>query len=141
MTDVPHPEPHQKQAAVAIIRDGQSFLAIKRSATVRAPGMICFPGGGVEPGETIADALVREMQEELSIKVTPEKQVWQSHSVRGYELNWWHASIVEGELIRIEPREVESFQWMTAVEMLALPNLLDSNLEFFQALERGEFEL
>lgn len=31
------------------------------------PGDICFPGGGVEPGETSAEAAVREMREELLV--------------------------------------------------------------------------
>ena len=78
----------QKRAAVAIIRNEEKFLAITRSQTVRAPGQVCFPGGGVEDGETIAEALVREMQEELAILVNPIRPVWKSHSLRGFELNF-----------------------------------------------------
>ena len=131
----------QKRAAVAVIAHDHEFLTILRSQTVRAPGQICFPGGGLEIGETIEEALVREMDEELGIKVTPTGHVWRSHSVRGVELNWWRAEIVNGEIIKPNPAEVESFQWMTAAQMLALPNLLDSNLEFFRAHERGDFEI
>ena len=39
-------------AAVAVILDGDKFLIIKRSANVRAPGQYCFPGGGIEAGES-----------------------------------------------------------------------------------------
>lgn len=95
----------------------------------------------MEAGETIEQALVREMQEELGIKVTPIGHVWRSRSMRGVELNWWRTEIVEGEFINPNAEEVETFQWMTTQEMLELPNLLDSNLEFFQALEQGRFSL
>lgn len=130
-----------KRAAVAVISRQDKFLTILRSQTVRAPGKICFPGGGLESGESIEQALVREMKEELGILVTPTGYIWQSHSVRGFELNWWRAEIVEGEIINPNPDEVQSFQWMTPAEMIELPNLLDSNLEFFQALGRGEFKI
>jgi mutator protein MutT len=129
------------QASVAIIRNGEKYLAIKRSQTVRAPGKICFPGGGVEPGETIAAALVREMQEEIGVDVKPLHSVWVSQSVRGCELNWWLAEIVAGQQITHNHDEVESWQWMTCDEMLASPDLLDSNHEFFLALKRGEFSI
>jgi 8-oxo-dGTP diphosphatase len=131
----------QKRAAVAVIQQQGKFLTIKRSQTVLSPGKVCFPGGKLETGESVAQALVREMQEELSILVNPIGHVWQSQSGRGSELNWWTAEIVEGEVIKPNPDEVNSFAWMTSTQMVGLPNLLDSNLAFFQALARGEFEL
>lgn len=130
-----------RQAAVAvIIRDGK-FLTIKRSATVRAPGKICFPGGGVEPGETVEEALIREMQEELNVEVVPQRFVWKSGSPRGFELNWWQAELIADQTIIPNTEEVEAFQWMLQPEMVALPNLLDTNAEFFKALDRQELEL
>jgi len=49
---------------VAVILRGERFLVICRSQQVRAPGMYCFPGGGIEPGETEEQALRRELLEE-----------------------------------------------------------------------------
>ena len=54
-----------KRAVVAVIRDGDNFLAIKRAENIRAPGKICFPGGGIESNESEEIALVREIKEEL----------------------------------------------------------------------------
>ena len=130
-----------RQAAVAVIQDGNKFLTILRSETVRAPGKICFPGGGVEPGETIAEALVREMQEELSIEVEAGETIWRSDSVRGFELHWCMATIKLNQVITPNPFEVASIQWLTGMEMLDLPNLLDTNREFLDALDSNEFSL
>lgn len=137
----PPPRENLRQAAVAVIQQDNKFLAIKRSQTVRAPGKICFPGGGVEEGETIEEALVREMNEELGIAVIPIAPVWTSQSIRGFELNWYRATIKEGETIVPNLDEVESASWMTMEEMVSSPDLLDSNALFFQALSNGEFVL
>lgn len=59
-----------KQFAVCIplleTEEGYGILFEVRSAKIgRQPGDICFPGGMVEPGETPAEAAVRETCEEL----------------------------------------------------------------------------
>lgn len=46
---------------------GDALLLEVRSQKVKQPGEVCFPGGRVEPGETIAEAAVRETCEELGI--------------------------------------------------------------------------
>ena len=38
-----------------------------RSQKVRQPGEVCFPGGRIEPGESVAEAAVREACEELGL--------------------------------------------------------------------------
>ena len=58
-------------AACALIdTDGRVLLA-KRPQGRPMAGLWEFPGGKVEPGETPEAALVRELEEELAIKVTP----------------------------------------------------------------------
>jgi 8-oxo-dGTP diphosphatase len=52
----------------AIILQGNSLLLIHRVKGERVYWV--FPGGGVEMGESIQDAMAREVQEELGVKVS-----------------------------------------------------------------------
>jgi 8-oxo-dGTP diphosphatase len=128
-----------RQAAVAIIFDGVRLLTIKRSESVRAPGEYCFPGGGLEAGETVEEALVREMREELNILVRPIRSVWTSISPTGVELFWWIVEVQDGQAILPNPAEVASIEWLTIEQIRRLPKLLASNVEFFESLDKGEF--
>ena len=47
----------------ALVLDGDDVIAIEN---LIAPGMLHMPGGGIEHGETMLDALGRELHEELS---------------------------------------------------------------------------
>jgi 8-oxo-dGTP pyrophosphatase MutT (NUDIX family) len=65
-------EPTLKRAAVLIPLvpngNGWSLLFSRRSANLAAhSGQIAFPGGGVEPGESLEAAAVREADEEVGI--------------------------------------------------------------------------
>jgi 8-oxo-dGTP diphosphatase len=54
----------------AIIQDEQgNFLCAKRGEWKSLPGKWEFPGGKVAPGEDLSQALIREIQEELSVKI------------------------------------------------------------------------
>ncbi len=56
-------------AAAVITRPDGSFLLGRRAPGTFYPGYWEFPGGKVEPGETPRDALIRELHEELGLKV------------------------------------------------------------------------
>ena len=56
--------------AVGILIDPQGRVLITRRAPQSHQGGLWeFPGGKVEPGETIVDALARELKEELGVTV------------------------------------------------------------------------
>ena len=129
--------PIRKYGVVAVILRGERFLVIRRSQHVRAPGMYCFPGGGIEPGESEEDALHRELREELSIAALPKRRLWESVTPWQVHLAWWLAEIDGDAALVPHPDEVESFHWLTAEEIRALPNLLASNVEFLDAWAKG----
>lgn len=56
-------------AAAVITRPDGSFLLGQRGEETFYTGYWEFPGGKVEPGETAHDAVIRELEEELAIKV------------------------------------------------------------------------
>jgi 8-oxo-dGTP diphosphatase len=55
--------------SAAIIRDGK--VLIVRRARPPAAGLYTLPGGGVEVGETLVEAVVREVREETALAVEP----------------------------------------------------------------------
>ena len=55
-----------------LIDKDNKILMQKRSNTHYANGWWSFPGGHVEPGESISTALKRELFEELGIQTSPE---------------------------------------------------------------------
>jgi len=55
--------------SAAIFRDGK--VLIVRRARPPARGLYTLPGGGVELGETLEEAVIREVREETALEVAP----------------------------------------------------------------------
>src|SRR6056297_1402461 len=58
-------------AVAVIVRDGRVLIA-RRPGHVHQGGLLEFPGGKVEPGEGVQQALARELLEETAVTVAPE---------------------------------------------------------------------
>ncbi len=126
---------------VAIIAEQGRFLVIRRSPLVRAPNLLCFAGGTIEPGETPHQAIVRELDEELSLTAAAKEHVWKSRTAWGTLLEWvWVERHVASQPIA-NPAEVSEWMWMSPRELLSHPQLLPSVPAFFQAWARQEFQL
>ena len=131
----------RRRGAVAVIERSGALLVIRRSQAVVAPGAYCFPGGGIEPGESEEQALVRELIEELQVEVRPLRRLWSSVTPWNVELAWSRTELPAGAIPQPSPAEVESIHWHTPAEIARLPGLLESNRQFLAAIERREIVL
>ena len=127
--------------AVAIIVEQARFLVIRRSAKVRAPLLLCFAGGTIEPGETPEQTIVRELEEELGLRGVAKQHVWQSRTAWGTLLEWLVVERHADSEPVPNPDEVAEWMWMPADELLVHPQLLPSVPAFFQAWANQEFSL
>ena len=130
-----------RHGAVGIVVEDQKFLVIRRSQFVRAPNMICFPGGTIEPGETPEIAVVRELFEELGIVVTEPKLIWQSKTSWGTLLDWLVVNRESPTEPQPNEREVAEYMWVEPKTLLLRPDLLGSMPDFFGAWASEVFEL
>ena len=69
MSGISPPKAH-KQIGVAVISNAQGKILIdRRKLEGEMGGLWEFPGGKIEPGETVAECIEREIKEELDIEI------------------------------------------------------------------------
>ncbi|WP_051830981.1 MULTISPECIES: NUDIX domain-containing protein [Streptomyces] len=105
----------------ALVQDGR-VLAARRSAPESVAGRWEFPGGKAEPGETEAQALERELLEELGVRARALSRLPGVWAVRpGLELRFWAAELLAGEPRALEdhdelrwlgPDELDTVDWI-----------------------------
>ncbi|MGA2064416.1 MAG: NUDIX domain-containing protein [Thermoguttaceae bacterium] len=132
------PDQPGRRGAVAVIPRDDRVLVIRRSRSVVAPLTYCFPGGGIEEGESEQSAVVREVREEIGVVVRPVRRLWQCVTPWKVELAWWLAEMPAQAVPAANPAEVESIHWVTPGQMAQLPGLLESNRLFLDLLRRGD---
>ena len=129
----------QRRGAIGVLPgENGTLLVIERSATVRAPGKYCFPGGEIEEGETEQAAVQRELREEVGLEVEPLRQLWKSEAQSGVLLHWWLVRRVDAaQPPQPNPREVASCHWLSLEEIEHHPKTLLTNRRFAAAVRDG----
>ena len=107
----------------AIVRDGRLLLVKRR----RAPeaGHWSLPGGKVDFGESVADAVKREIREEVGLEIELLRSLGIVEMIGVDDQHWvspiYLARAPEGEARNNEPEKLEAFAW---VELDAPPHPL-----------------
>ncbi len=130
-----------RHAVVAIIVEQSKFLVIRRSAFVRAPGLLCFPGGGIEADEDFEAAIRRELMEELQLPVVSTRHIWSSVTKWGTKLEWLVCQRSLNTVPIPTPEEVAEVIWLPEASIRSRSDLLGSLPDFFLAKDAGEFQL
>ncbi len=120
------------------------FLIVRRSATVAAPGALCFPGGGIEDGEEPRDAVSREFFEEVGLDVEVGRFLGKRQTPTGAPLFWFAADARSGDPnveLRPQPEEVAAVEWRTLPSLLDDADFLANNREIVQKIVDGEISL
>ncbi len=73
------------RVVAAVIEQNGGYLVTQRRPTAVLPLLWEFPGGKVEQGETPEAALIRELEEELGIRVSPKCLAPFTFASHGYE--------------------------------------------------------
>jgi len=90
--------------AVGVLVDGQGrFLLTSRPAGKVYAGYWEFPGGKLEPGESVEQALRRELHEELGITIGA--------------VHPWHVGLVDYPHARVRLHFCKVFEWAGQFEM------------------------
>lgn len=107
--------------AVGVIfynRQADQILIAKRPQHLHQGGLWEFPGGKVAAGETVDQALKRELFEELGITVTqsqPLMQVEHNYSDNQVFLDIWTVTQYSGEVRGLEGQEC---RWVAMQQLL-----------------------
>ncbi|MEA3397569.1 MAG: (deoxy)nucleoside triphosphate pyrophosphohydrolase, partial [Chloroflexota bacterium] len=113
--------PHYDVAAAVTVREDGRILVAQRRQGDMLGGLWEFPGGKREAGETLEEALRRELQEEMDITIAvgaPLTTVQHAYAHFRITLVAFWCRLVQGT-----PRCIEcaAFRWVTADELDALP--------------------
>jgi 8-oxo-dGTP diphosphatase len=126
----------------ALIEHEGKLLVCQRRRGSRFELLWEFPGGKVEPGETLEAALVRELQEELGVKATIGPEVHRlrhQYATTGvpFELVFFAGSTAPGDVRNLE---FERIEWR---DLKSLPELkfLEADRDLIAKLASGEIRI
>ena len=121
--------------AAAIIRRGDEILLTRRKPDAHLPNLWEFPGGKVEPGESLKDALQRELREELGILADVGDEYYSTvhhYPSKSVALHFFNCTIIQGEPRAID---VAEFRWVQSVNLHSY-EFPEADLELVERLAR-----
>jgi 8-oxo-dGTP diphosphatase len=104
--------------AGALISQG-ALLVAQRDRPAELAGLWELPGGKVAAGENDADALARELHEELGVRVGVGAQIGPDVALpNGMILRAYRVTLTEGSP---HPHDHQALRWVTVAELPDLP--------------------
>jgi 8-oxo-dGTP diphosphatase len=108
--------------AILVDRQGRLFLARRGPQAKNERGLWEFPGGSVEFGEKLADALLREMREEYGVEIAVGELLDVADHILPEEGQHWVSpsficTIVSGQPVIREPEKCTEIGWFDPDEM------------------------
>jgi 8-oxo-dGTP diphosphatase len=106
-------------ASAIIVQDGRVLMTRRR----RSQGSLLwnFVTGNVEPGETLEQAAVREVQEEVGLFVAVEQKLGERvHPASGRHMTYFACRIVMGKADLVDHEENAEVRWATLAEAAEL---------------------
>lgn len=106
--------------SAAVIEQDGAFLLTRRAETVHLGGLWEFPGGKVEHGESVEDAVVREIGEELGCGVVLGRTLLTTrHTYEDLhvELHFFAATLIGDPA----PQLGQEMRWVPRAELATLP--------------------
>jgi 8-oxo-dGTP diphosphatase len=121
-------------AVGVVVRNKEIFLT-KRAANVHQGNKWEFPGGKVEPNETVEQALVRELKEEIGIQVSEHHRLIVIEHDYGDKQVKLSVHIVTGFQHEPHGNEGQLSQWLhyTNLNTLEFP---EANKAIIEAVEK-----
>lgn len=137
MTQSRKPLPH-KQIGVAVITDAQGNILIdRRKQEGLLGGLWEFPGGKIEPGESVEACVSREIKEELGIEIeVGDRLITIEHAYTHFKvtLNVFSCKYLSGEP---QPIECDEVKWVTLDEIDEYP-FPKANSQIIEAMKQAE---
>jgi len=131
-------KPEKAQCVVAVIldKDGRALLA-KRSPKKRsAPGYWSPIAGQIKPGESEEAAVIREVAEEVGLKVEPIKKVGAFGTRDGSAmLHWWLVEEKTGGIAKICNDEHTELGWFDFSELDSLAPSFEEDISLIKRLQ------
>jgi 8-oxo-dGTP diphosphatase len=114
-------------AVAVFIKPDGTFLLSSRPEGKPYPGYWEFPGGKIEAGESVRDALVRELIEELNVTIThatPWFTFMMHYTHATVRLHCWRVHAWHGHMNgNMRGMEGQSFEWVRLNQMTVSPTL------------------
>jgi 8-oxo-dGTP diphosphatase len=121
---------------IADPHDPTRFLVQQRLPNASRANLWEFPGGKIEPGETEAEALVREGREELDVELAVGRKLW--GTVHEYPDLIVELELLVADLVKGTPKALgaQALRFATPHEMKSLP-FCEADLPLLDALATG----